>query len=160
MEELLSNPAFTGGAATLGIGIIFLALFATGKLPTPMERATLQNQLVTERSDRKEEIATIRAEHNTELNTVRTNLRRDLDIARENALKTIEQERLVFQKEIDARDKIINDQNAYIKQLVSDIFSQQESVQKDVVPPLALLAQQLPTIIYALEQLNRRNSNG
>jgi hypothetical protein len=161
MSDLLTNPIITGGAATLGIGVVFLVLFATGRLPTPSERSSLKEQINTERVSRKEELAQIRADAQRELDTVRTNLRKDLDLARENALKQVEQERQVFQREIDARDKIIFDLNAYIKQLVTEVFSQQESVQKDVVPPLALLAQQLPGIIYALQELNRkRETNG
>lgn len=155
--DLFNNPVITGGAATLGIGVIFLVLFATGKLPTPAERANL-----------KESLAVERAEHQKELDTVRVNLRKDLDVLRTEFSQQIaherevlqhqlEQERLVFSKEIEARDKIIGDLNDYIKQLVSDIFAQQDSMQKDVVPPLALLAQQLPTILYVLQDLNRKN---
>lgn len=159
-NDLLTNPIVTGGATTLGIGVVFLVLFATGKLPTPAERANLKETLATERE-----------EHQKELDTVRVNLRHDLDVLREEfktqigherevLQRQLEQERIVFSKEIESRDKIIGGLNDYIKQLVGDIFTQQESMQKDVVPPLALLAQQLPTILFVLQELNRKNQHG
>lgn len=161
METLLSSPIITGAAATLGIGVIFLVLFATGRLPTPTERATLKDELNSTRQDHKDELAQVRAEAKTELDTVRVNLRKDLDIVRQSTEKQVDQERMTFQRELDGRDKIIDDLTAYIKQLVAAQFEQQDSIQKDVVPPLALLAQQLPSIIYALQELNRkRELNG
>lgn len=160
MDDLLTNPVITGGAATLGIGVVFLVLFATGKLPTPSERATLQEELATSRVSNQKELDTVRVNLRKDLDTLRTEFSIQIKHEREMLQHQLEQERIVFGKEIEARDKIIGDQNTFIKQLVSDIFAQQESMQKDVVPPLALLAQQLPTILFVLQDLNRKNNNG
>lgn len=69
MSEIISSHLLTaGGATSLGIGLVILTLFLSGKLPTPAER--------------KQQDETIKAEremHEHELAEVRSNLRRDLD---------------------------------------------------------------------------------
>lgn len=128
MQDILSNPAFTGAIASLGIGTVFLALFATGRLPTPAVERNLRDQIVSERQA-----------HETELTAVRTNLRRDLDEVH----------------------KVNAEKDEYIRKLVDGIFEQQQSVQKDVVPTLSVLAQQVPVIIFTLQEIQRkREANG
>lgn len=160
LEEAFSNPLITGGAASGGVVGAFLALFASGKLPTPAERATLKEELKTTRESAQKELDTVRVNLRKDLDAVRLDTIAQLDHEREVWTRQLEQERLVFAREIETRDKTIGELNAYIKQLVTDIFAQQEGMQKDVVPPLALLAQQLPTVLYVLQELNRKNHNG
>lgn len=137
MEELLSNPAFTGALASLGIGVPILILFLTGRLPTPaqdVEKTKRIEYLDSAIKDKDKYIESLptRFEYDTlrsELESVRTNLRRDLA----------------------DRDKIIADLNAYSRQLVQDAFAQQESVQS-VTATLASLAQQLPVLVFAVQE--------
>ncbi len=137
MNELLKNPVLiSAGVMSLGIGLPILVAYVRGYLPTRTQDKEksdriryLEQQLELahkhiESLPTQSEVATLKLE----LEAVRTNLRRDLD----------------------GKDKQITELNSYIRQLVQDAFNQQESVQS-VTTTLASLAQQLPVLVFAVQ---------
>jgi hypothetical protein len=73
-------------------------------------------------------------EHQLELDTVRTNLRKDLDEAQSQILQ----------------------KDTYIKELVKGVMAQQETIQSTNLT-LSSLAQQLPVLVYAVQELVSQN---
>lgn len=130
LADLFGNPAFTGGAVSLGTGLIFLALFATGKLPTPKERLILQDQIKTLILSYEKQIDLQRASSEKEIEAVRSNLRRDLEDQQRQNTESL----------------------TYTRELVAGIMTQQDGIQA-TNQTLSTLVQQLPVLVYAVQEL-------
>lgn len=64
-----------------------------------------------------------------------------------------------LKSQLDEKDKIIKERDDYNRQLVKDAFAQQESVQQ-ITATLATFAQQLPVLVYAIQQMTQKRSDG